>query len=322
MVTGDMMRIGIVGYGNIARKHIEVFRALGCEIAASCNRSEAGRERAQQEGQILAVYSDIDKMLQDANLDGVLCCASFTQLYETACKIIPTQTPVLIEKPPGLSMVELAKLESLATEYNTPVMVGMNRRHYSVVERAVEDMGGLDAVTSVSVQWSEDYRRFLERGYSLEEASKLIFANSLHGLDLLTYFAGHFEAPQALVKKFSEPLGVTMSLSGISDRGVLGHFNSTWNSPGRWRLDVCTNDRRYIFAPLESCRVQEVGVKGERIIEPAERDTLYKAGFFKQAELFCELVRTREDNSRVNLASTKPPMHLAGVLTDLLPPTG
>ncbi|MBT6434016.1 MAG: hypothetical protein HOK28_13030, partial [Deltaproteobacteria bacterium] len=53
MVTGDMMRIGIVGYGNIARKHIEVFRALGCEIAASCNRSEAGRERAQQEGQIL-----------------------------------------------------------------------------------------------------------------------------------------------------------------------------------------------------------------------------------------------------------------------------
>lgn len=319
MAAGDMMRIGIVGYGNIARKHIEVFRALGCEIAASCNRSEAGRERAQQEGQILAVYSDIDKMLQEANLDGILCCASFTQLYETACKIIPTQTPVLIEKPPGLSMAELTKLESLAKEHNTPVMVGMNRRHYSVVERAIEDMGGLDAVTSVSVQWSEDYKRFLERGYSLEEASKLIFANSLHGLDLLTYFAGDFETPQVLVQKFSEPLGVTMSLSGVSDRGVVGNFVSTWNSPGRWRLDVCTNDRRYIFAPLESCRVQEVGVKGERIIEPAEHDGLYKAGFLKQAELFCDLVRTRKPNSMVDLTSTRPPMSLAEKLTDLMP---
>jgi predicted dehydrogenase len=152
MASGDMMRIGIVGYGNIARKHIEVFKALGCEIVASCNRSEAGRKRAQEEAQIPSVYAEVDEMLEASALDGIVCCASFSQLFSVASKVIPSNIPLLLEKPPGLSMAELAQLESLSQEHGTPVMVGMNRRHYSVVEQAVEDMEGLEAVTSVSVQ--------------------------------------------------------------------------------------------------------------------------------------------------------------------------
>ena len=74
-----------------------------------------------------------------------------------------------------------------------------------------------------------------------------------------------------------------MSLSGVSERGALANFRSSWGSPGRWRVNLCTPDRRYVFAPLESCEVLERGVAEPRSILPDEFDARFKPGFYAQA---------------------------------------
>jgi predicted dehydrogenase len=309
MAAGHV-RIGIIGWGRIAPKHAEVFRHLGSPIACSMNRSEAGRRAAQEAG-IEATYDSIETMMERERPDGVLCSASFDAMLAVAEKLFLHRVPVLMEKPPGSSLAAYERIASLAAEHTVPVMVALNRRHYSVLSRAIEDAGGLDQVRTVTVLWSEDPQHLLGR-FSREQVEKAVFANSIHGLDLMAYLAGPIRAPHVLVRT-GEGFERAMSLGGISDRGVLCHFESTWDAPARWRVDFTTLGRRYTFAPLESCRVLEKD--GERTIDPSADDLSFKAGFLAQARAFLEVCGGAPVPSFVSLEAARPGMDLAERLT-------
>jgi predicted dehydrogenase len=308
-------RIALVGYGRIAPKHVEALRAAGADVVAACNRSEAGRASAASGG-IPKTYASIREMLDQERPDGVVCTASFAGIHEAARQILPSGVPTLLEKPPGTSLAELDELIALADTHGTPVVVGLNRRHYGVVRRAVEDAGGFDQITAVAVEWSEDPAHVLQRA-SAAEVAKLVFANSLHGLDLLTFLAGAVPSPSIVARSLGEPFRWQMALQGVSTRGALATFSSTWDSPGRWRLSFDVPGRRYVFAPLEACTVLERG-RPERTIAPPEEDVRYKAGFHRQAEVFLATIRTRTAPTELDLRSARPAMALAQALTDAI----
>lgn len=312
-----MTRLALVGYGRIAPKHIAAVRGLDAEIVAACNRSEAGQQRAKTEGGIPATYSSIAEMLEKERPDGVICCASADQIFTAAEAIIPSGVPTLLEKPPGTSVEELVALQSMAEQSKTPVMVALNRRHYSVLQKALDDAGGFEAVTDVAIEWSDNPRYLVEeRGFSLEQAAKAVFSHSLHGIDLLTYLAGDIAEPAVFARNFGDPCRWLMSASGISERGVLATFHSTWDSPGRWRVSFCTPGRRYTFAPIESCEVTSFSDSQARQIEPDACDSEFKPGFYRQGETFLKVIQTRAVPEAFNLASVMPAMRLAEALTD------
>jgi predicted dehydrogenase len=157
----------------------------------------------------------------------------------------------------------------------------------------------------------------LRRGLTEPQVERMIFGNSLHGLDLLVHLAGEIPQPQALSINLGAPYRWMMSLQGVSDRGVLGTFQSTWDSPGGWRLVFCTRGRRYTFAPLETCQMSEAGSKEPRAIEPDECDRQFKPGFFGQASAFLETIRRGEAPAGQQLADSRPAMTLAELLTEL-----
>ena len=313
-----MKRLALVGYGRIAPKHLEVFRELGGEFVACCNRSEAGRNRAKAEAGISNTYAHIPEMLEREKPDGVICCTSLEQIYHAAKQIIPFRIPTLLEKPPGTSFVEWQELSNLANHYGTQVMVGLNRVHYSVLQRAVDDAGGIDRITAVFVEWSEDPQYCLNRGLTHVQVERMIFGNSLHGLHLLTMLAGELPEPQTITRVLGEPFRWLMSLQGLSRRGALASFNSTWDSPGGWRLSFCVPGRRYVFAPLESCQVFIAGQKQPRTIESDHFDQQFKPGFYRQAEAFCKLSKGQDEPFPNRINECGATMRLAEELTQSL----
>jgi predicted dehydrogenase len=315
MAADHVTRLALVGYGRIAPKHLEAFRAMGAEFVAACNRSVEGRARAEREGGIPRTYAAIDEMLDRERPDGVVCCASMPQMYAAAVELLNAGVPALLEKPPGTSLDEFRHLCELAENNRALAMIGLNRRHYSVVRKALEDCGGPEAVTAVFVEWSEDPRHLLARGFSADEISRMVFGNSLHGLDLLVHLAGSLDAPAVVGRNLGEPLRWMMALQGVSRRGAIAAFNSTWDSPGRWRVSFCSPGRRYLFAPLECCQVSEAGKKEPRTIEPDQLDARFKPGFYAQAEVFLRAVTAGEVPPQYNLASAGPAMRLADALS-------
>jgi hypothetical protein len=81
-----------------------------------------------------------------------------------------------------------------------------------------------------------------------------------------------------------------MNVSGISENGVLFNFNSSWDNPVPWRLVLTARHKRYIFAPLETCEVEETNNNAKWSIHPDWYDQKFKAGFYRQAKAFLELI--------------------------------
>lgn len=313
MASRHLTRLALVGYGRIAPRHLEAFRALGVEWTAACNRGEPGRRGAAAAG-IPRTYARIPEMMEKEKPDGVVCCVSFDQAESAARELIPFGAPVLLEKPPGISPAQTRDLAALATRYGTPVQVGFNRRHYSVLRRALEVAGGREAITSVSVDWSEAPLRLLRR-FTPEQVALFVFANSLHGLDAMTWLAGAVADPSVIGRSLGEPFRWIMSLQGFSERGVAVSFEANWDAPGGWRLSFCSPGKRFTFAPLETCTVRESGAAAERAIEPDEDDRRFKPGFPGQARMFLETIRDRQVPPGFGLESALPAMELADRLT-------
>jgi predicted dehydrogenase len=311
-----MSRIALVGYGNFAPRHLEVLRAQGATVVASCNRSEAGRRRAATEGGIPATYATIAEMLERERPDGVVCAASFESQYQSGLELLSAGVPTLLEKPPGTSVAELDQLRAAAARQGTPVMVALNRRHYSVFRKAVEDAGGPEAIRGVFIDWSEDPRLLLSRKMAPTLVALNTFRNSIHGLDLLAFLAGALEAPSLVTRYHGEPFRWLAALQGLSARGTVATFQTTWNAPGRWQVQIVADDRRYLFAPLESCRVLQG--KEERLIEPDEIDVRFKAGMWRQAQHFLRMIEERRSPEGYGLDDARPAMALAERMTQAL----
>ncbi len=280
-----MKKIAIVGFGKIAKKHIEVIRAFGLDVVASSNRSIKGNNAAKEYG-IPKTYTNYIEMIEREQPEAIINCVSFDQIYNVTKELIKFRIPLLVEKPAGTSLRELDQLISLQKQFGTKVQVALNRRHYSVFHKAIEDAGGIDSITSISVEWSETPLRLLnEKGYTKDQVGKIIYGNSIHGIDMVTYFAGSILDYSTFTKSHKN-FRWLMSASGISEGGKLFHFQSSWDNPVPWRMVFTSESKRYVFKPLEVCKAYDSA--GSYDIEPDIHDIKYKAGFYSQMKDFIE----------------------------------
>jgi predicted dehydrogenase len=315
------LRLAVVGFGEIAQKHIAALRALGANIVAAVNRSPEGRQRAERDGGIAHTYADVAAMVERERPSGILVSTSVRSQFDAIRQLIPFDIPLLIEKPPALSLADWTLLRNAMEARRLPVMMALNRRYYSVYERALERMGGIEAVTSVSVEWSEDPAKMLAVGHPAEILPLLNFANSIHGIDLLTFFAGIVRGPQIWGRNLGDSgqeFRWQMAVDGLTERGARASFTSNWDVPGRWRVVVDATDVRMVSAPLETA-VLLARNRAQETIEPSAEDRQFKEGFYAQASAFLQLIRDGNYQAwpMATLDEVSADMHLAELLTNV-----
>lgn len=298
------MRVCVIGFGNIAKKHIDVFRHLGHEVVASSNRSEAGNILAKEYG-IKKTYLGYLEMVDKEKPDAIINCVSFQHIFETTRNLIPFNIPLLIEKPAGLSIHDLNELIELQVSYQTIIQVGLNRRHYSLFNKVIALIGGSEKMDMMSVEWSErPLQSKLIKKYSDELVNNLIIANSIHGVDTLDFLSGGIETYQIFTKESPGYFNRNMLITGRSKTGCLVNFSSSWGCPVPWRINMFGNGKRYEFAPLETCKVFEEGKAGLVSIEPDKEDNDFKAGFYNQSRYFLDMIENKSVINKHNLSST------------------
>ena len=309
-----MIRLVIIGYGAIATKHRKALEEAGFEVLATCNRSKKSNRGALEEG-IPMVYTDFHKMINELKPEAILIAVSSENIYNVTCEIIPYSIPLLIEKPTGNNIVEHNKLLELSIKHETPVMVGVNRRHYSLFEKIFKLIGGKEKIRNVLIEWSEPPKKLEARGYSNQQISNIIFSNSIHGIDMLCWLVGGIKKPTIHTKNLGN-FRWFMNISGISKKGVVYNFNSCWDSPVPWRVVIYSEQRRFVLSPLET--LEYIDNKWNRIkIQPENYDIDYKAGFYNQAIAFKELVLSGI-NDKASLESVTNSMEICQLLYNKL----
>lgn len=124
------IKIGIIGVGNIARLHLEAYKANeDCEIYAFCDINE---ERLHKMGEIHGVtrlYTDVNEMMAACpEIDAVSVCT--WNCAHAACSIAALNAGkhVLCEKPMAMNAQEAIAMKEAAEKNNKLLMIGFVRR--------------------------------------------------------------------------------------------------------------------------------------------------------------------------------------------------
>ena len=283
-------RVGLIGAGAIARKHLDVIRGIDwIEAVGITSRTQSKAEQVAREYEIPVCANDPDTLITKAKPDALMLLVSADHMYKVCSDVIPCGLPLFIEKPPGITPDETKNLVELAKDYSVRTMVGYNRRFYSVFHKGIEVIRKNGELMGVRVEGHERFWKLADR---LKESvrSKWIYANSTHTIDLLRFFGGEPSNVCAIARSHIEKNGDQFAAVMELDSGAIGHYTAHWYSPGGWSVVLYGEGVTVEFKPLESGRWIDKQFKTYNI-EPDEVDVRYKPGFYAQMEAFGKMVR-------------------------------
>ena len=223
--------VGLVGYGSVARKHVEALETVpGAELAALCRRSSD-----RPDGLDVAVHTDLAGMLDDPAVELVAICTPSGLHLDQAKQVVEAGKDVVIEKPIGLDYAKAEQLVGLARSRGVTVSVISQRRfepHVQAVRGALTSGGlGRPVLGEASLVWSRDASYYTDvewRGTIAQDGGALM-NQGIHVVDLLVWLMG----------PVSEVLGVTATRVHRIEaedtavaalrfaNGALGHLTAT-----------------------------------------------------------------------------------------------
>lgn len=147
-----MLRYAIVGTNWLSHIYYHAIEAAGDRVAAVCSRS---RERAAELGQGKAlVYTELDEMLKNPDIDVVYLCIPNVLHADAALRCLRAGKHVLCEKPATISAAEMEEiLHTARTEGRIFAEAVMN--FYSPVTDRLRAELAQDPVVSARLDYSQ-----------------------------------------------------------------------------------------------------------------------------------------------------------------------
>jgi predicted dehydrogenase len=289
----DALRVGIIGAGAMARRHLEVLQSLkDVDVVGVSSRGADRLQKLAEDFHIAETFRNNEEMLDKVRPDAVIVAVNAANVYKVSMSAIERGVSTLLEKPPGLTAEDTADLLKASKRAQTQDMVGLNRRFYSVVQNAQKLIADSGGVTSLLVQYSEDISKVRQMNmHPPEVLEHWMAADAIHCIDLLRFLGGELASTHALSSAWR---GRTPNSFGALIRfqgGGIGHFVSNWTAPGKWEVKLYGFDMRIDLSPLEEGKVTTR--EGPAFLVPKDdADIKYKPGFYRQDHYFVEHVRS------------------------------
>lgn len=284
--------IWIIGTGYMAIEYAKVLQNLKCNFIAIGRGSDNSNKFKEISG-VDCIDGGLEKFLKTnpklpeavINTVGIDSLSSTTRiLVEYGIKYI------LLEKPGFGNPNELSETLLLSKKYNSIILIAYNRRFYQSALKALEIIHTDGGVKSFNFEFTEWSHSISKLDKPTIEHNNWFYGNSTHLIDLAFYLGGK---PKLLncYKTGSlnwHPSGSIYSGSGETESGALFSYIANWQSPGRWNLEIATNNYRLIFRPLEKLQIMKIGSVHIDYVDEInyEFDEIYKPGIFLQTKAF------------------------------------
>ena len=317
MQTTPAVRCAVIGTGHIAREHIPVLQALPeAELVALCDINANAVADASKEFGVAQTFTSLDDLESWGEFDAVYVAVSVLAVAEVAERFIRSGTATFMEKPPGLYSSDTVRLADAVRETGTIAAVGFNRRHYSSTlagRQALLETGDIVSVTVHADEigvllreeqgYGKNFRSDATQKFPPEVAARWMYANSVHGLDLLRFFGGDVAKVIPVRQQYVMPIPDSFSAlleykSGAVGRAIADHFAppGTGIAPNGHRYQVRTRN-----ATLTSGSSENPTLAGATLVrhghEPVEfsltgLDRRLKPGFPGESRAFLQAVQT------------------------------
>lgn len=292
MVSQDD-RILLVGAGKMALDYAKVLAALKRPALVLGRGGASAEVFTAATGLAVSTGPLVDQLAARADLpETAIVTVNAMHLAEVTGQLITAGVRrLLVEKPAGLDLDEIAVLDALAQSHGAEVFVAYNRRFMASVLRAQEIVAEDGGILSVKFDFSEPSRRIASIAKPQRELDTWFYGNSSHVVDLAFHFFG---PPVSLAGEIAgavswHPAAGVFTGHARNATGGLMSWHANWLAPGRWGLEVMTPEHRLIFQPLEKLRVQSHKSFDEVVeILDDSLDLAYKPGVMRQVQAFLD----------------------------------
>ncbi|MGQ9729655.1 MAG: Gfo/Idh/MocA family protein [Candidatus Zipacnadales bacterium] len=303
-MPGKPIKIGIIGCGHIARKHLESYAKIMQKesdlfrITSVCDHNE---DSARQFAHLVAewqdvepmVHVDVHKMVVHYDLDGADICTPHYDHHITGVQCLEAGTNVLIEKPFGVTVkasrliIEAAERKGLITACanNIRRQPAQRAAHWAIHKKGmigeprmffIQHAGYHRPLGPQSWHWRTD--KFMGGG-------GMIMDSGVHFADTISYLFGEPERVYATVRQHEKWPFLREGKTVFDDRedtwmailnfksGVDGFWSSTVVAPGEETTQIAyygsagsiTDDGDVFHGPHPTARITRQG-EGTRLL--------------------------------------------------------
>lgn len=286
-------KILLVGLGNMSQEYAAVLSHLNVEFTP-VGRGRASAKSFRDSIGIPAVLGGLEQFIDsfEGNIAShAIVCLPVDSLYMETVRLIKFGVKnILVEKPAGLTSAQIEDIANHASQFGCNVFVAYNRRFFSSVvelQKRIKDEGGLLSFSFDFTEWSDAIKA---TSHNQEIKENWVLANSTHVIDLAFFLGGRpskYSAHTSGSLDWHSRSSVFCG-SGITENGAIFNYHSNWASPGRWGLEFCTSQSRYVLKPMEKLqRIRHNSVDIEHLeVEFARFDEDFKPGILRQTEAF------------------------------------
>jgi predicted dehydrogenase len=284
------MSLWLIGAGPHAQAYAKVLVALDVSFEV-VGRGTASAQTFETNTGKPVITGGLDNALQThAAPTMAIIAASFEQLAETALALILAGTKkILLEKPGGITVAELARVSQSARVHGAQVWIGYSRRFYASTSLAREMIAEDGGPVSCNFEFTEWSHQIAPMPLPAEVKSAWVIANSSHVIDLAFHLCGlprEWRGWHSGSMAWHE-VAARFAGAGITDKDVVFSYHADWEAPGRWSVEVLTRKRRLIFRPMEQLQVTALAsVTVEKVQLDDELDTRFKPGLYRQTQAF------------------------------------
>lgn len=287
--------IGLVGAGKIVRdQHLPALaESTDFQLVATADPS------AHLEG--VPGYDSLTAMLEaHPELESVAICTPTHLRYSQARIALEQGRSVLLEKPPGATLSEVADLVELAERQGCALFAAWHSRFAPGVAQAREWLRER-RIERVEIDWREDVRVWHPgQAWIWEPAGLGVFDPGINALSIATTILPRAfflrDARLWVPSNCQAPIAAALTFSDAEGTPIMADFDFRQPSPPIWSIHVETEAGRLSLL-RGGCRLE---IDGRCLIDAEEREY---AGLYAY---FVELIRERR--SDVDLA---PLRHVA-----------
>jgi D-galactose 1-dehydrogenase len=284
------IKLAIVGLGKIARdQHLP-------SLAANPNYQLVAVASPHNKLDGTPSYPDIETLLREQpGIEALSLCCTPQVRYDIARYALEQNKHVMLEKPPGATLNEVAGLMNLAQQRQLALFATWHSREAAAVEPAREWLAGRK-IRHVQVTWKEDVRVWHPGQAWIWKAGGLgVFDPGINALSIITRIL-----PQPLVLKDAElhfpsncetPIAAELTLQGPGGLPVRAEFDFRQTGPQSWDIDIDTDGGRLLLSKGGSI----MHVDGKQTVSAPDREY---ANLYAR---FAPLVRERRQD--VDLAA-------------------
>lgn len=228
-------KIAVVGVGEIAKnQHLpSIEKNENFEFCAAVSRNEktAGVDN----------FTSIEDMLQArTDIEAVALCVPPQVRFDIAWAAIEAGKHVLLEKPPGISVVEVESLVQFADEQNVSLFATWHSRFASAVERAKNWLDG-KTIRQVKIVWKEDVRRWHPgQKWIWQTGGMGVFDPGINALSILTHIVKNpfylSDAELEFPSNCETPIAAKLDFKGVSGLTISADFD--WRQEGSQHWDI------------------------------------------------------------------------------------